>query len=366
MNHTRRDEPCRYTVQVARPSYPVLRAAHHGGLLIPLVRPAREADDSIKGVTSRATYTLHSDAALEIVHDQEIRLAGRAVRAAVSHLPSWAYSALVRASSGFQQYSGLDDLLAGMRDPTSSPSDIARRLERAVREGRRPDGTPRLVGDPVAALLPTLDGTWRSAETLLHLTAAGHWFLTLVFSPPAVSRAQPRDGTDVGLDLGLDPLSVACHADGQLAYFRPTALVVPAAPLSREATDLLYLVTYASGRLDAEQVIGHLLRHARHVYAERLTHRNVTPCFRHGGRDRALHDFHYAWLPQALNTARRPFTRVNPAFSSQTCARCGHRDARSRRGRSFRCTACGAVADADANAAQVILQRGRQETRHVR
>src|SRR4051794_4093879 len=48
---------------------------------------------------------------------------------------------------------------------------------------------------------------------------------------------------------------------------------------------------------------------------------------------------------------------VNPRGSSQTCARCGERDRRSRRGATFCCTACGHRADADVNAAEVLLGR---------
>jgi len=44
-------------------------------------------------------------------------------------------------------------------------------------------------------------------------------------------------------------------------------------------------------------------------------------------------------------------------YSSQTCAACGHVDARSRRGERFCCTACGHVDHADVNAAKVLLTR---------
>ena len=49
---------------------------------------------------------------------------------------------------------------------------------------------------------------------------------------------------------------------------------------------------------------------------------------------------------------------VNPAYSSQTCAECGHVAAASRRGSTFCCVSCGHEAHADTNAARVILQRG--------
>lgn len=53
------------------------------------------------------------------------------------------------------------------------------------------------------------------------------------------------------------------------------------------------------------------------------------------------------------------FTKVNPAYSSQTCSACGAVDRQSRKSQaSFVCTACGHRDNADRNAAIVILHRG--------
>ncbi len=51
--------------------------------------------------------------------------------------------------------------------------------------------------------------------------------------------------------------------------------------------------------------------------------------------------------------------KVDPAYSSQTCASCGTVDSRSRKSQAvFVCTACGHRDNADRNAAVVILNRG--------
>ena len=49
---------------------------------------------------------------------------------------------------------------------------------------------------------------------------------------------------------------------------------------------------------------------------------------------------------------------VNVGGTSQTCSECGLRDAKSRRGKQFRCTGCSHPADADTNAALNIGDRG--------
>ena len=51
--------------------------------------------------------------------------------------------------------------------------------------------------------------------------------------------------------------------------------------------------------------------------------------------------------------------KVPPAYTSQTCAACGHVGKENRKTQAhFRCTACGHTANADRNAAQNILEQG--------
>ena len=50
--------------------------------------------------------------------------------------------------------------------------------------------------------------------------------------------------------------------------------------------------------------------------------------------------------------------KINPAYTSQTCSKCGVQDKASRKGKTFTCTACGHQMDADLNAALNIRNRG--------
>lgn len=55
----------------------------------------------------------------------------------------------------------------------------------------------------------------------------------------------------------------------------------------------------------------------------------------------------------------KPVVRVNPAYTSQACSRCGSVDARSRRSQAeFCCVDCGFACNADVNAARNILRSG--------
>ncbi|MCE2468220.1 MAG: transposase [Caldilineaceae bacterium] len=59
--------------------------------------------------------------------------------------------------------------------------------------------------------------------------------------------------------------------------------------------------------------------------------------------------------------------KVDPAYTSQTCAQCGHVDKENRKTQAtFNCTACGHTANADRNAAVNILARGLPLVRQAR
>jgi putative transposase len=67
----------------------------------------------------------------------------------------------------------------------------------------------------------------------------------------------------------------------------------------------------------------------------------------------AMLSFKAAW-------AGRTFVAVNPAYTSQDCSRCGHRQKRSLSDRTYRCPCCGLELDRDHNAALNILALGLQ------
>jgi putative transposase len=64
-----------------------------------------------------------------------------------------------------------------------------------------------------------------------------------------------------------------------------------------------------------------------------------------------------SFLAYKAEEAGRRVVSIPPQNTSRTCAECGAVDARSRRAERFRCVACGHTADADVNAARVILNR---------
>ena len=77
--------------------------------------------------------------------------------------------------------------------------------------------------------------------------------------------------------------------------------------------------------------------------------------------NRALLDSGFGLLRQMIvakaEEAARTVVEVDPRYSSQECARCGHRAVESRRERRYLCVRCGFSVHADVNAALVIRRR---------
>jgi putative transposase len=82
------------------------------------------------------------------------------------------------------------------------------------------------------------------------------------------------------------------------------------------------------------------------------------------GLNRSINDAGWGTLASLLSykaeSAGRTVVTVDPRYTSQTCAECGHVETGNRVSQAvFCCLACGHVAHADVNAARNILRAGR-------
>jgi len=80
--------------------------------------------------------------------------------------------------------------------------------------------------------------------------------------------------------------------------------------------------------------------------------------------NKSIHDA--AWnkftryLTYKAENAGRVLVKVNPAYTSQTCSQCGHREVKKLSDRVHHCSCCGFVCDRDYNASLNILRLGLQ------
>jgi putative transposase len=79
---------------------------------------------------------------------------------------------------------------------------------------------------------------------------------------------------------------------------------------------------------------------------------------------KSIHDAAWGQFADLLSYkaawAGRKYVAVNPAYTSQDCSQCGHRQALALSDRTYTCPCCGVVLDRDRNASLNILRLGQQ------
>jgi putative transposase len=202
----------------------------------------------------------------------------------------------------------------------------------------------------------------------------GRWFLMATCDVPEAGQYEP-DGF-LGIDLGI--ANIATTSDGQIMAgrtvnrYRRRQLSLRRklqAKGTRSAKRLLKKRARKEARFArdinhciAKKIVTEAERTCRGIALEDLT----------GIRDRArlrkpqrvtLNSWAFAQLGSFIGykalRAGVPAVYVDPAWTSRTCADCGHADKRNRVSQArFTCRGCGVVAHADRNASRNIAARG--------
>lgn len=227
--------------------------------------------------------------------------------------------------------------------------------------------------------------------------------------PPVTPTRRQREAGAVGVDLGVavfaatsDPVRIG---DDKVQLFENPRYLENAARqlrkwqrrMARRHVKGLPAHRQSAGWREARDQVAHLMglvaqRRAStqhlltkrlvtqfaHVAIEDLKVKNMTRTARgtaeepgrnvaaKAGLNRALLDIGCGEIRRQIEYKARwhgtLVTAVNPAYTSQTCHKCGHVDRKSRRTRSvFECTQCGHQAHADIGAAHNIKQRALQQ-----
>lgn len=199
------------------------------------------------------------------------------------------------------------------------------------------------------------------------------WFVSIVCEID-LPEAAPRDGPVVAIDRGLanfgatsngEMIASPRHLDAslkRLAHAQRTVSRRKKGSKNREKAKLRVAVIHRKVRRQREHFLhvqsARLAKSHGVVVLEKL---NVAGMIR-GRCARSIADAGWSKFAEMLKYKMAwsggSVVEVPAAYSSQTCSACGCVDAASRRSQAvFRCTSCGHQANADLNAATVLLQR---------
>jgi putative transposase len=228
------------------------------------------------------------------------------------------------------------------------------------------------VGQVKIILHRPLEGAPKTAT--ISRSSTGKWYAC--FSCDCAEPAPlPETGRRVGIDVGLK--TFATLSDGQEIanprFFRSEerALAKVQRQLSKEEkgtperTKRRKIVARVHERIAwrrgdfAHQhsrriVDAHDLIAVEDLSVNRMTHNH---CLAKSIHDAAWSQF-TALIAYKAAWAGRRYVAVNPAYTSQDCSRCGHRQPLSLSDRTYTCPCCGVVLDRDYNASLNILGVG--------
>ena len=202
----------------------------------------------------------------------------------------------------------------------------------------------------------------------------GMWFLYATVEVPEADPIDPQGF--LGIDLGV--VNIATDSDGRvyagekLNRYRRRQRRLRARLQAKGTTSARRLLARRrrkearhatdTNHVISKSIVAEAARTSRGIAVEQLAGIRQRVRLRKPQRA-AVHSWAFAQLGSFLTyKARRagvPLAQVDPAYTSQTCSRCGHRDKRNRPDQAiFICRSCGVVAHADRNAAVNIAQRG--------
>ena len=208
-------------------------------------------------------------------------------------------------------------------------------------------------------------------------TPTGKWFVS--FSCELERQALPELSASIGIDAGL--LSFITLSSGEKVdnprFFKTEEKALARVQRrlskqekgSRERRRQRKVVALRHERIknkrkDFTHKLSHGLVHAYGVIAiEDLNINNMQrdnfTCLNKSIADAAWRSF-FDMLCYKAECAGRTVLKVNPAYTSQTCSRCGYRQKLKLSNRHFKCPCCALSLDRDTNAAQNILSLGLQ------
>ena len=197
----------------------------------------------------------------------------------------------------------------------------------------------------------------------IYRTATGKWFVSI--SCEVEPSPLPISSEQVGIDVGLT--SFATLSTGEKIdnprFFRTDEKALAQAQRKKKKKVAARIHERIANR---RQNFAH--QHSRDIVdrfgvivvedlsVNRMVHNHCL--------SKSIHDAAWSQFTDHLSFkaawAGRIWVKVNPAYTSQDCSRCGHRHPKSLSDRVHRCACCGLVLDRDENAARNILRLGLQ------
>jgi putative transposase len=228
------------------------------------------------------------------------------------------------------------------------------------------------VGEVKVLLHRPLEGTPKTAT--LRRSSTGKWYVT-VSCECAEPTPLPATGQPVGIDVGLKTFAML-STDQEIAnprFFRAEerALAKAQRRLAKEEQGTLERAARRRVVARVHERVAWRRGDFAHQHSRRIVNAfdliavddlSVNRMMHNHCLAKSIHDAAWSQFASLLSYkaawAGRRFVAVNPAYTSQDCSGCGHRQTLSLSERIYTCPCCGLVLDRDLNASLNIVRVG--------
>jgi putative transposase len=235
------------------------------------------------------------------------------------------------------------------------------------------------VGRVKALLHRPLEGTPKTAT--IRRSSTGKWYVSFSCEC-AEPESLPHTGQDVGIDVGLKTFATLTAGD---PIENPRFFRLEERALAKAQRRLSKAEKGAPEHAERRKIVARV--HERivwrrgdfaHQHSRRIVNAfdliavedlSVNRMMYNHCLAKSIHDAAWSQFASLIACkaawAGRRYVAVNPAYTSQDCSGCGHRQKLSLSDRIYACPCCGLSLDRDLNAARNILRLGRQSLASV-
>jgi putative transposase len=228
------------------------------------------------------------------------------------------------------------------------------------------------VGQVKVVLHRPIEGTPKTAT--IRRTSTGKWYVSFACECAEPSPL-PATGQPVGIDVGLTTFATLSTGEtiANPRFFRQEEQALAKAQRRLSKTE-----KGTPARAERRKVVARVYERTRwrredfaHQHSRRMVNGydliavedlSVNRMVHHHCLAKSIQDVAWSQFARLLSYkaawAGRKYVAVNPAYTSQDCSRCGHRQQLSLADRTYTCPCCGVVLDRDLNASRNILRVG--------
>jgi len=197
---------------------------------------------------------------------------------------------------------------------------------------------------------------WKLKNSISLNKLNGNFYFDLFWEKEEVSKK--LEGKQIGLDCGYKKLLISSenkiYDDGlEKIYEKLSRKKQGSKNFKQTLTERDNLINRSINKIETESISTIVVEDLKNVKSKSKFSKKFNNKLQRWSYPKVLNKLSMICEEQGIN-----LVKVDPAYTSQTCSKCGHKHKDNRKLEKFLCLSCGMTMDADFNASINILHRG--------